>query len=515
MSFHKPARARRAAGLSATAGVFAIAALFSCLLCAQKPGAQSMYKVLNSGPFVIRSVVFRIEGSTREFVLAAKAGIELGRRFPDRAVMEAFLADRRLFLHNERVLESVKVEYGIEALASGDVAVDVVVTTKDTWNLIALPYLKYDSNEGVSFSAKGRDYNFLGSMRPLEIDVEYLATLDGKSAYTLKGDLSLPFRAFGRLWSWELAQEFVLWPDQANPVSHTVIDISLELPTKLFPLTLEASQELYFHEEKDVDVDAYYLSSGISATAAIPTRLGAGRFGKILYRPSLSFVQNWKLAGTVREDRMGPVLSMSNDIEFGRVDWKDNYRSGLAGEISDRNDFNLYHDSVTVNIDATVQAYLAAGSQAGSRAGLAVRLTGFNVTGALAREDVGSAMRGILDSRMNGFFGLFFNLNLPFTILKAPIHTIIGKNWLDFELQVSPFLDYGLLKETPGSLAKARPWFSGGLEVYVYPAIMRSFIMRASAGFDLGHLGSGRGFGESTADGNSPYELFFGVGLMF
>ncbi len=503
MSIVRPTRAR--------AGVFALAALLAFLVCAQSPGAQRMYRVLNSGPYVIRSVGYRIVGSTREFVLASKAGIEKGRRFPDRTLLEAFLADRRMFLHNERVLEVVKIEYTVEDLPSGDVAVDVVVTTKDTWNLIALPYVKFDSNEGVTLSAKGRDYNFLGSMRPLKIDAEYLDTLDGKSAYTLEGDFSLPFRALGRLWSWELAQELVVWPDQVNPVSHTAIDLSLELPTRHFSLTLTASQELYFHEEMDVDIDAYYLSSGLAASATIPTWIIAGRFGKVLYKPSLSLFQKWKLSGMVRDDRLGPVLSMSHDFEFGRVDWKENFRSGLAGEIRDRNDFNFYHDSVTVNFDATLSGFVSAGR----RAGLAARLTGFNVTGTVAREDVGSNMRGILDSRMNGFFGLFFNLNVPIKLAQVPIHAIIGKDWLDFEIQASPFLDCGVLKDAPGSLANARPWFSGGLEVYVYPAIMRSFIMRASAGFDLGHFGSGKGLDASTADGNSPYELFFGVGLMF
>ncbi len=485
--------------------------VLALLVCPQPAGAQRMLKVLNSGPYVIRTVRYEIDGATREFVLAAKAGIEVGRRFPDHAVLEAYLVDRQMLLHNERVLESVKISYSTELLASGDVAVDVVVKTKDTWNLIALPYVRFDSNDGLTLSAKGRNYNFLGSMRPLALDIEYLRTLAGKSAYTLKGDFSLPFQAFGRLWSWELAQELVVWPDQKFPVSITGLDLSVELPTRFFPLTLTASQDVLFHEEKDADTDAYYLASGLKASTTVPTGLAAGHFGRILYKPSLSFVENWKFSGMVRDDRIGPTLTMSHDFDFGRVDWQGNLRSGLAGKFTDSNTYNFFKDDVTVNVDATLRGYLAAGTEAG----IAARLTGFNVTGTVPREDVGSNMRGIIDSRMNGFFGLFFNLNLPLKIMQFPLHAIIGKNWLDFELQVSPFFDYGLLKESPGNLAKVKPWFSGGLEVYAYPAVMRSFIVRASAGFDLGHLSAGSGLDVLTADGYSPYELYIGVGLMF
>lgn len=493
---------------------FAIVALFafvSFFAFLQPARAQRLYKVLNSGPYVIRSVQYRIDGATREFVLASKAGIEPGRRFPDIAILGAFIQDRQQFLNNERVLESVEIDYSTEALESGDVAVDVIVKTKDTWNIIALPHAKFDSNEGFTLSGKVRDYNFLGSMRPLELDLEYLYTQEGETAYTAAGNFSLPFRAFGRLWSWGLSQELVVWPDQTYPVSLTGIDLAVELPTHFFPVTITASQDVRFHEEKDADADAMYFASGLEASASIPTGLVAGRFGKILYRPGINFTHNWKLAGMVREDRLGPTLAMTHDFEFGRIDWKGNLRSGLAGKFTDSNAFNIFYDQVTVNVDATLRGYLAAGTQAG----IAARFVGFNLTGTVPREDVGSNMRGILDSRMNGFFGLFFNLNLPVKIAKFPLHAIIGKDWLDFELQASPFFDYGLLKESPGNLAKVKPWYSGGLEVYVYPEIMRSFIIRASAGFDLGHIWSGKGLDVLTADGNSPFELYAGVGLMF
>ena len=52
-------------------------------------------------------------------------------------------------------------------------AVTLDVYTRDTWNLIALPYFKYDSNSGLLLALRGRDYNFFGTMQTLTLNLDY------------------------------------------------------------------------------------------------------------------------------------------------------------------------------------------------------------------------------------------------------------------------------------------------------------------------------------------------------
>ncbi len=473
------------------------------------------------GPVQIDSVAYEIVGVTRKSALAARAGIVPGMSFPDRAALDAFLADRRQALLNERVLASVEIlvtrfpSPAADGVAKVGVAKDgvsevgVVVRTVDTWNLIALPYLKYDSNVGLTLSARLRHYNFLGSMRTFSSDLDYRSDTGGVSSFSASADFSLPFRLFGRSWLWTAGEEFILWPDQEHPVSRTTSTLSVDLPSGRYPLSLAYTQTLRFHDEKDADPDSHYLGTGLSLEASIPSDVLHGGAGPLVWKPGLAVQGNWKFGGAVRADRRGPVVSLVQGFEAGRVDWRGNMRSGDAGNVSGVLALNAYSGEVAGTLDGKLVLYRIPVPGLG----IAARLSGFATNGRAPREDIGSAMRGVLDARMRGFAALFLNLNIPLRIGFVPVSALIGKRWFDFELQISPFMDFALVDGTIDGSAILRPWYSGGLEVYVFPEIMRSFIVRASAGFDLVRPTPGGGGSAPAFPG--PYELYFGVGLMF
>jgi hypothetical protein len=58
-------------------------------------------------------------------------------------------------------------------------------------------------------------------------------------------------------------------------------------------------------------------------------------------------------------------------------------------------------------------------------------------------------------------------------------------------------------------------WYSGGLELLVYPLGLRSFTIRASAGWDLKNVLATRSLTAMTPDGQSPYEIYLGLNLLF
>ena len=135
------------------------------------------------GPYMIRTVDFEVDGITMELALREKVDISGNETFPDLTALEAFVADRRQLLSNERVLESVAARYALEPAPGGGFYADLIFSTKDSWNIIALPKPKYDSNTGFDLSVRARDYNFLGSMRTLAVNFDYSIDEVGAVSY--------------------------------------------------------------------------------------------------------------------------------------------------------------------------------------------------------------------------------------------------------------------------------------------------------------------------------------------
>ena len=90
--------------------------------------------------------------------------------------------------------------------------------------------------------------------------------------------------------------------------------------------------------------------------------------------------------------------------------------------------------------------------------------------------------------------------------------------YLDFELQISPFVDIGLTKNAASgrSLNPKDAFVDAGFEVLVYPTRFRSYVVRGSFGVDVGRKFLSRFFDTSWRDMSvKSYEISIGLGLHF
>ncbi|HPE37660.1 MAG TPA: hypothetical protein PK625_10935, partial [Spirochaetales bacterium] len=212
---------------------------------------------------VIQDVDYQIEGRTQEYQLALRADINAGTEFADRAALDAYVADKVQVLRNERVLESADIDVAVgEPLPDGRMPVVLTVRTVDTWNIVALPYFRYDSNLGLLLSIRGRDYDFLGSMEALRVNLNRDQDLDGNASWGMDADFSYPFPAWGLDWVWSLGGAFSI-PEDGDPAAAS-LETSLGLSKPLGPGTLEATlgQVAYFNRQDSSGGyydDAFYL----------------------------------------------------------------------------------------------------------------------------------------------------------------------------------------------------------------------------------------------------------------
>ncbi|MHB8129604.1 MAG: hypothetical protein ACYDEX_11455 [Mobilitalea sp.] len=185
-------------------------------------------------------------------------------------------------------------------------------------------------------------------------------------------------------------------------------------------------------------------------------------------------------------------------------------RKGVSANLSHGIAYNLRSAAFDTSIDATLRYH----ATLDGKFGINSRAYGFYSIVDVARGGLGSNLRGILNARLSGTAFVVVNLEAPVKLFDFPTHLIIKKNWFDFEFQMSPFLDMAYLESGTSLPLGEKLWYSGGLEFFVYPLRMRTFIVRASIGFDLDAVVDNASLWDpSPRDGASPYEVFFGLGL--
>jgi outer membrane protein assembly factor BamA len=247
--------------------------------------------------YVIRIIEFDVDGITRPYALIYHGEFKEGERIIGKDNLDRYLARKQQLLLNERVLEDVRIEYFLgNREEDGALPVTLYVHVKDTWNLIILPYPKYDSNEGFSLTLKARDYNFLGTMSALKMDLGY-SQENGDHAIGFSVESGTHFQAGGLNWNL-VFNNFFSYTFEDSLFYQNVTGLSLELPWRFTTFTVGINQYLTINEENSAEnkeiyglADRYYGPYGSTepyVSWKIPFGVEIGNFGELAYTPRIS-----------------------------------------------------------------------------------------------------------------------------------------------------------------------------------------------------------------------------------
>jgi outer membrane protein assembly factor BamA len=460
--------------------------------------------------YVIRYLEFDIDGRTRQFALVKYGEFKEGERIDGRENFEKYLARKRQLLINQRVLEDVTIECFLgEPEADGALPVKLLISVVDSWNVIALPYPQYDSNGGFSITLKARDYNFLGTMNALRLDLGYRQKDDDK-VVTFSVDTDFPFQAAGLDWSVSLGN-FFSYPIGESLYYQNVTGLSVDLPWKQTTFTAGFNHYLTFHEKISdetkynygytEDYYAPYGSAEVYTYWKIPFGIEIGDFGELSYRPRVSGRVNYPY-GKMDEARK-PVTTLSHSIGFGRIDWIENYQKGLTGSLD--NSFEWYFNRKDAPLRITLDGNAAFYWPLSGYIGISTRLKyqqwwqwSYLKDEWLPASSVGGVIRGVLDDSIRAYRMLSLNFDVPVRVLR-----FWPSEWFDnpklrvfnFEMHFAPFSDFAVL-EGPYSKLKDDVneghefrlddmIYTGGFEVRVFPDFFRSLKIRGSVGYNL------------------------------
>jgi len=468
--------------------------------------------------FIINYFNYNVKGKTLPYLLNTKTELKKGEVITGKTNFEKFIKDKKQLLINERVLnDNVRIEYSIgEITEDGKYPVDLEIYVEDTKNFIVLPYPKYDSNYGIELTIKARDYNFLGTLQPLKIDIGYKYNQHNQSYFSLIVDSGLPFQLFGFNWLFDFDNYFDYRPDLDLPFYFkNKTGISLDIPIKRSTLTFLFSESFILNEENpDTDKPDYgffqeglYLSSSPSISWKIPTGLEISN-GELTYTPNLYAVFNHEIAEwQLSDNRIGPILFFDHTLDFGRLDWIGNFREGILIQIDNSYSYNFYYPNINkdpweIYYDIEANAFF---TFIKDRLGFSSRLSARHWIN-YSYEYAGDFLRGVSDNDINAEFMLSLNLDLHLRVLRIKADEIFKNKKilrsLGFDLHINPVIDVAYYKQpyNPFSFDSENFLFGAGFEIIIYPHKFRSMFFRISTCWDLSNISE-----------ETPIELFLGM----
>jgi len=382
-----------------------------------------------------------------------------------------------------------------------------MIKVEDTFNFIILPRPFY-KNGVFDLTVKGRDYNFLGTMNPLRVDLGYKYDEDKQHSFLLGVYIDTPFKALGYYWNVKF-DNTVQYRVNAPFAYQNTTGISMELPFRSTTFTFGLNENFFLHEEKPdwakekKDIhgmpiyspyhEGLYMSTNPYISWKIPTGLLVPRVGELIYTPSISAIINHEFPQWPLDDFLkGPFLNFSHTLGFEKIDWHANYREGLSVFMGNsyQYDFNQMFYSVSLDITGIghhiIRDFFAVSSRL-------MYKYWHSSDESWEGEYVSYYLRGIADKSIIAYQMFSLNMDFPFRLFVfTPSQWFNNRklSFFDFEMHASPVIDLavyyqrgfdkGKLLYYPGETAAA-----GGIELVVFPAFMRNLYVRLGFAINL------------------------------
>ena len=266
--------------------------------------------------------------------------------------------------------------------------------------------------------------------------------------------------------------------------------------------------------------DRYYFKTTFYVRAPVIVAT-VPNIGSVLWTPSMHISGNWAFDGIQADKLKNWTFGWGHSLSFAQVNWVENFRRGFSFSVGNTYAYKFYHNKeMKIGFTASATGYYPFINQVG----IYGRTQFFYYLFKETSTQAGTALRGILNKRIDTDTGFTFNLDIPIRIVSLDFQTITGVSWTRFlncDIQLIPFLDIALVhdKKTGRYYHPADGWYAGGLEMIVYPERMRSIYVRASLGFDLSELKNVPGLnkigGRAKRDGEPISEIFIGIGVHY
>lgn len=512
----------------------ALALLFLGLTCPQVLSAQDK----PPAAFIIAGAEYRIHGFTLKPFLEEFLAIETGKTFADIDSLQAYVDSLTRALVSNRIFQ--EKSFARMDILEGEAPRKVILTveTYNSMSALAVPLVKYNSTDGLSLVLRYKDFNFLGTLEPLSINLDYYAESNQVEAATY---FTLPYDMLGSRWKLEVAEDFI-YTEEKGIIPNGTVSLSSTYPFRALGLAWHASPLFSHLYERDylrhtltgglsagfrfragldwsVSANTYlndqyvtghypYITNGISLSTGLKLAT-LPWFGALSFSPSAGLFGTYGIQAGKLTDA---GWSLGGSIGFGRVDSIRNFRKGAAASLSVSYSDHLIAAAPTDEIDLTASFSATAFEAFNPILGFNLRMLGYwfgtwTLVGENPSFDWEEYIRGVKEPRY-GDLGLIANIEFPVNFAQG---YFFGSERFDAEVFLVPFIDGGYIRRSPSAPFPDRNdlVLTAGLEITVFPEYARAFIYRLSAGYDIMRILNGE---DPTLEG---IEAWLGLGLHF
>lgn len=487
---------------------------------------------LFSNEYKVSSISYQITGKTKLYAVQTKVPVDTNKVYHTEEEFMNFIRDFKQQLENTREFENVDIDYVVcEPDLKNRSNVFMLVSLKDAYSFIAMPYPKYDSNNGFIFKLKMKDTNFLGSLNTMSSDVNFAIQQDSEDesaapdivfGFNLSFDYPFKVSFFDATWTNDYGVTYTI--GDKSPEWSLNTGVTLEKAFKQFAVDITLKQSSYrdFDYEKYGD-DTYFAEN---AKLSVPITLqDVPNWGKIKYTPYISAAINWDFDGINEEndDLSSPLFEIGQTIGTSRINWKNNFRTGISASTTQSFAYNLQTDTIIPGISGELEMF-----KGFRHFGINSDFYAFAYLG--SSKKIGDRLRGIRDDQYfntDSGHGNEYACKTPAAItgsVDLPVHIFTthftkGKllSKLNFELQMSPFVDFAFVynKATGTVFYYKDGFYAGGIEFLVFPVKWSSIQVRGSIGADLGRYLPDKITNKEWRDNVSKFEYSIGIGLQY
>ena len=390
----------------------------SILLCILIITTQGIPLSAESGKYKIQSVNYQIDGIVRYTALNAFLDWDMQDIFNDRISLEVYLREQKQKLINKKVFKSVKIDYSILDDSSGYNALNVLVSLEEAWNIYPIPIYTYDTNYGMITGLNIYYRNFLGTLTDLSV-TGYYSPLKSELTSAIEGmrvgTFDMDFR-FSQRWE-------------------TIRAVNEEGELNL----------QYSYIKTIFDTDFQFDLLGFLDYTVTP----------IIYFP---YSYDFKINETGKDNRYfqerGIIPAISQKIAYDHVNWIGNLRQGITVSLESGINYQSTNHEAALWNDGILTTYMYT-----PVFNYNSRVSGFYFFNGY-REKSGDRLRGILDYKLTGNRGFYWNQNFVIPVIQIPYI-------MDFHF--SPFLDIGYVGDTNELFYRDDMHFTTGFSATIFP----------------------------------------------
>ena len=480
--------------------------------------------------YKIDSVSFDISGLTKESAMKNEIEIDTIKVFEDEESLLRYTEELKQRIINTRKFEEVEITYSENEFHDDDFTgisgVTLTVHTEDSFHLLILPYPLFSTSKGLSLKVKMKDTNFLGTLNTLDASLDFKLKPDSNGNQfrqfepQLNFSYDFPFSFKGLDFIWTNSHSISYTWGESSPEWSFETGLTWIYPVKNIDFIVAFTQGFVRDLDYRSTDDHTYLSENLNFSTPLDI-YQIPHHETIKFNPYVNF--NLKFdpfksngyMGFKDNSLKGPALSTGGSFEYNEVNWNGNFRNGISVSVGPSISYNFasiknseiskFNLGLSMNLSA-FKSYENIGFNA--RVWAFIYLTNSNIFQGSAQVD--SYLRGIVDGRTSSHnsaknqsetpVALVFNFDMPVHILTTEwenyklTRKIKFMRYLNFELQMSPFVDIALIKTTKETHGEERlfdlrdGFYTAGLELLVFPQKWKGIEIRASVGFDVGNL---------------------------